>query len=318
MPSKITEIQPWCAQLAKMSQVVADHVGTKTQAPHLLTLPREIRNLIYEHLFHEISLRELVQSTPTLFTTLKIHVDNAPLSSVLLVHSQLRDEYLETGPFHRLSITISSRELRFLPHFTPQDLVTFTGSARGSERMRAVVRRSQHVNIHYMNCTPGYTIQDVINLFTPDFAVLRSLRVAVWESVGSVRYNARTSYLEPLPPTPDVVLDDSLAGLSLVQRGACFGLSHNQGSLASHISNTTSSPSWFYHTVGQITFAVYASGRSEPALWDERVVKHWKSSRYPVIGQDRLSEEQVKRLKELPGRAYKWSAQRVGEVEKGD
>jgi hypothetical protein len=64
------------------------------EAPHLLTLPREIRDSIYSHLRHEVVLRCQYES---------LQLQNAPIVAVLLTHSQLYHEYKETDYYKNLS-----------------------------------------------------------------------------------------------------------------------------------------------------------------------------------------------------------------------
>jgi hypothetical protein len=77
--------------------------------PHLLTIPREIRDKIYGYLHHQIKTcwawRE-IQSQPDCWDTAVLIVHNAPLLDVLLTHSRLRDEYLESACFRVPSLTI--------------------------------------------------------------------------------------------------------------------------------------------------------------------------------------------------------------------
>ena len=71
--------------------------------PHLLTLPREIRDNIYKHLHHRLDLRSIDKlGTVQVIVTL----ENAPCVDIMLVHSQMRDEYLQSDSFKNLSASI--------------------------------------------------------------------------------------------------------------------------------------------------------------------------------------------------------------------
>ena len=71
--------------------------------PHLLTLPREIRDNIYKHLRHRLDLRSIDKlGTVQVIVTL----ENAPCVDIMLVHSQMRDEYLQSDSFKNLSASI--------------------------------------------------------------------------------------------------------------------------------------------------------------------------------------------------------------------
>ncbi|KAF2449044.1 hypothetical protein P171DRAFT_482078 [Karstenula rhodostoma CBS 690.94] len=80
-----------------------------SQKPHLLSLPREIRDLIYPCLTHSKTFSwpwcQSVLSTKypgTLFEMMMVKVEMAgvPLHNVLLTHSQIKAEYLETVSKH--------------------------------------------------------------------------------------------------------------------------------------------------------------------------------------------------------------------------
>lgn len=72
---------------------------------HLLALPRELRDEIYNHLSHDLTLEEIPD-------TGGVHakICRAPILNVLLTHSTLYDECLASEIFKRLTITIH-REL---------------------------------------------------------------------------------------------------------------------------------------------------------------------------------------------------------------
>jgi hypothetical protein len=100
-------------------------------SPSLLTLPRELRDHIYSYLTQELNfcvsydagqLPEVRQEK-----AFAIHIENAPLGSVLLSHSRLHDEYLETPFFKTIRATVhidgtigshSERPLSQLPELT--------------------------------------------------------------------------------------------------------------------------------------------------------------------------------------------------------
>ena len=79
-----------------------------TAAPsRLLTLPREIRNIIYDFLSREIDLRTINELGGVATV---VHITNAPCVEVLLTHSRLHDEYLEVECFRNLSAAITRVE----------------------------------------------------------------------------------------------------------------------------------------------------------------------------------------------------------------
>lgn len=71
--------------------------------PHLLTLPREVRNLIYENLTRTLELRGIKKIGDSLTM---VFLTNAPYVNLLLTHSRLHDEYKESDAFQKLSVTV--------------------------------------------------------------------------------------------------------------------------------------------------------------------------------------------------------------------
>jgi hypothetical protein len=68
------------------------------EKPHLLTLPREIRDMIYTHLHHRVSLR--VQNE---YQVQHMVIEKAPIAAVLSTHPQLYHEYKDADCFKNLS-----------------------------------------------------------------------------------------------------------------------------------------------------------------------------------------------------------------------
>jgi hypothetical protein len=81
-------------------------------SPHLLGIPRELRNIIYDYLFEWETVDDWHCEVPWRSDPLRaeIRLKSAPLSNVLLANSQLHDEYLESAVFR--SPTIELRILR--------------------------------------------------------------------------------------------------------------------------------------------------------------------------------------------------------------
>lgn len=72
--------------------------------PHLLTIPREIRDLFYDYLHKRADVHWKVDEGTVCCA--KIEIDEAPLLNVLLTCSRLRDEYLEGRLFAKRDATI--------------------------------------------------------------------------------------------------------------------------------------------------------------------------------------------------------------------
>ena len=76
-------------------------MATTTTRPHLLTIPREIRHEIYGYLHYEIRIDWHWCETdhPDYWELADLTYRNAPLLNVLLFHSRLHDEYLDSACF---------------------------------------------------------------------------------------------------------------------------------------------------------------------------------------------------------------------------
>jgi hypothetical protein len=86
-------------------------MANDSPAPHLLTIPREIRNNIYTYLHHEAVLGwdwENGQNACKghILNQIAVRFGNAPCSSVIRAHSRLCDEYIKSAPIQDLSATI--------------------------------------------------------------------------------------------------------------------------------------------------------------------------------------------------------------------
>jgi hypothetical protein len=73
--------------------------------PHLLTLPREIRNDIYSYLHKEVVVHNAGTSYPSILDV-QVRLENVPYMSVLLINSQIYQEYREADCFRNLSAQV--------------------------------------------------------------------------------------------------------------------------------------------------------------------------------------------------------------------
>lgn len=79
--------------------------------PHLLTLPREIRNIIYTHLFHSISFDWGYQARKFPIgghRKVQICVPNAPFVNFMLSCQQIYQEYCQDRRFRNFAVTIDT------------------------------------------------------------------------------------------------------------------------------------------------------------------------------------------------------------------
>jgi hypothetical protein len=87
--------------------------------PYLPTLPRELRDKIYSYLSYEVVVEcgwEPVTWGVGKCKARRVVWENAPIVSVLLMHSRLHDEYLESDAFKSSTInfTIDPRVKKYI------------------------------------------------------------------------------------------------------------------------------------------------------------------------------------------------------------
>jgi hypothetical protein len=76
-----------------------DSTMAMEDVPHLLTLPREVRDNIYSYLHHEVSRH---------YQNRRLQLKNAPIVAVLLTHSQLYHEYQDADCYKDLHCVLPS------------------------------------------------------------------------------------------------------------------------------------------------------------------------------------------------------------------
>jgi hypothetical protein len=76
--------------------------------PHLLNLPREIRNLIYDYLSYDVDDITMLKFGNTLMT---VSLKSIPDRGIMQVNSQLRHEYPEGGYLEQASATLKHKGL---------------------------------------------------------------------------------------------------------------------------------------------------------------------------------------------------------------
>lgn len=72
--------------------------------PHLLTIPRELRDNIYEYLHREAAFYWVVGGSK--LHCARVEIERAPILNALIVCHRLREEYLESGLYRNLSMFI--------------------------------------------------------------------------------------------------------------------------------------------------------------------------------------------------------------------
>jgi hypothetical protein len=124
--------------------------------PNLLTLPRELRDLIYSYLTHDIAVTVSYDSSDLPLVrsdrAFAVHVTDAPVPSVLRVHSRLHDEYQEapcfSRPFRATIYIDGTLGSVYMPTPSLPEIST--------SRADALLCKANHVNIIIDCGDPGY------------------------------------------------------------------------------------------------------------------------------------------------------------------
>jgi hypothetical protein len=119
---------------------------------HLLKLPREIRNRIYDFLSHEIDLRTIneIGGVATI-----VHITNAPCVEVLMTHSRLHEEYLESKCFRNLSAVIFQAE-------SLKKQMKWPSTAQLKDKDIAALARVKNITFRFIYYLP--TVKGPINI----------------------------------------------------------------------------------------------------------------------------------------------------------
>lgn len=152
-----------------------------SKAPHLLNLPREIRNIIYGYLHHVVYLQAVF------LPAARLRLDNAPYVDVLCTHSTLRAEYQDADCFRMLSATFTSERFNDLvefPHNSPDqqrastkalakvkhlNLVLRDFFARQNESWLNVYRNSLFRHLHTVQSLRLTIVSTIQGLYANDF-----------------------------------------------------------------------------------------------------------------------------------------------------
>jgi hypothetical protein len=131
---------------------------------HLLKLPREIRNRIYDFLSHEIDIRTIneIGGVATI-----VHITNAPCVEVLMTHSRLHEEYLESKCFRNLSAVIFQAE-------SLKKQMKWPSTAQLKDKDIAALARVKNITFRFIYYLP--TVKGPIDIVAPYSAVDRGIQ----------------------------------------------------------------------------------------------------------------------------------------------
>jgi hypothetical protein len=258
--------------------------------PHLLTIPREIRDNIYKYLHRELrictALLESDHDPPI------VSIMNAPYLSVLLVHSRLYEEYKECASFRS-----STAEIRIKPYSNHYGL-TNTNLSRQDQ---AALARMSCATICFDDWwkTDDHFSEHIEKtyMYLPQ---LRALRVFNQRLIGyfgddtlptQISYYEETTILAPL---------DQVQKLSLVQ----------------HATGRTVQPDGppsYRHYIVEVAADLYTIALPEEHHWTkEEILTMLKPVAYPRKQRRRYKRENSHLLRFLPNKILGWKEERSG------
>ena len=255
--------------------------------PHLLTLPREIRDNIYEYLHRTIRPGSLnISSTQTLHLVLK----NAPYPAVLRVHSLLYQEYLEADCIRNLEAEITFR-YDFLPsHFEDEQWAI------------AALPPVHHITISIWQ--PDSQLLDSLECYLkPRLPTLRSVRLALSESLGTFTDAQVTADMGPWNAQMSPCLPAVFLELPSVQ----VAEAHHVGYSGRIIPKHTDPLSTRIHHMRHLKTSLYTFDNPTKYLWTQHhVLTFWRSDHYPREVLSTLSKERQDTLATWPLTLHQW------------
>lgn len=179
----------------------------------LLTLPRELRNEIYRYLYHEKRCSGYFPGSPSGHSsfTVDLLIENAPLSSVLLVNNQIRCEYLESDCFVALRATIRCGQILFKDMFDKGQICPNFDKALA--------------HVHHLTISthaPGVSEFSGCRFLLANALMLKAL------NLSSMRFILETQYL-PLEEDKDLQ--------ALLRKSLAVGFPRNYVLMPKHIAN---------------------------------------------------------------------------------
>jgi hypothetical protein len=274
--------------------------------PHLLTLPREVRDEIYSYLHHTLEMEvklSVAEQEYGFYEPAAVHLENAPYLAVLCTHSRMYEEYNESC-FKNLSMCIQSRwdgERLDMTHNDEYYEYEFLQALAHTRHLQIDLSGFEKSDVE------GFIIWCHQNLFG-SLKAIRSLRVT--RSVGSkdvhecclkkllrkpLRSIEKLHRLELLSPPP------KLAGLPLTRHGD--GLR-----IGAFWTNWVMNDSTWDHSIEHVEVCHYGRSMRNKAVW--RIHEYDEPSgfefEYGAWRLEKYSEEERKVILDRAHKMYEW------------
>jgi hypothetical protein len=305
----------------------------------LLGLPRELRNMIYDHLAKELRFPygcdKHLDGDRCLCAKSVVEVHNAPLPGVLLTNSQIYYEYLEAECYKALRISIHIG-------MVSTTLSSEAGASKTTIQLtRATLARARHVTMFLdamrLHTLSGNDLWARVVLLTKAVTArtnkMSVLRLAIHRHdedvevesshfdflAGVIPFPAdRRRNFMPSPPS-------SLNGLPLIQRGEGYRLRPEDAlevrSIVPHSSDhhhIIAGRDWVvYHAVVKAGVYIYSSEQNSTSYWIKQdVVDEWKLPNGQVYLKylQPASDDEKAKIQNLPYEIREWKEKRGNEV----
>jgi hypothetical protein len=301
---------------------------TTMTRPHLLTLPREIRNEIYSYLTKEVQFRWVWQQATgwdggCIATVL---VENMPFCAVLLTHSRLCEEYLEARCFKKLHATIDANfSISHHPECTEETLAK-------QQDQTAVFARIKHARV-FINAFESRDVDTLSGLgcaladLVPDLTSLK-LAVAglVFPNDGDHNHKLWQN-IEPLPVSsrpelfPNWSNKVTFANLPLVQRGEGYRLFpwcevKYGDELPPPLRSSFGDKVYVSHGFYDVGVYTYTKDPAFKALCQPaEIAKHWPLRQYLEESTlAKMSDEDAEKARRVPFEIREWKEKRGEEL----
>jgi hypothetical protein len=237
----------------------------ESSQPRLLTLPREVRNLIYGYLTREVELRGIdkIGDKPTIVT-----IGNAPYVNVLLTHSRLHEEYKESSRFSQVSATATHRNVP--PEIADADWITDVVTV---ERDQTALRHVRIATIQYAHTTPDSMKGDEVTGLVTDLVEA----IPVLHTVRLLQETVLLRHDSSCPPLPFPSISTTTHTLSLVQLATCMKhivIFKNKLSDEVGLERAREGKAVIQWS-GVLLLSVYSSQSSRVNSWVPEGVKEW-------------------------------------------
>ena len=256
----------------------ADKMASPTITPHLLSIPREIRDQIYGYLHHDLELRTIERlGASQIFVSLT----NVPYTNVFCAHPRLNVEYHESGP-KDISAHVSNLDFRFCGW-------TWVNDAETVRRDNAALTHITKATIRFQpdRRTEDEDCKTLLNALIEKVPKLHTVRVAECTVLRSLPSEPDLKFLEPVLHDELPKLPTTLAELSLVQRANCW-------SVTTHlISEPPLPPHEEWYGIVQHRAHVYSDRQNASDLFQPAEVLHGRVPRSYIEWLRKLYKEKA-------------------------